>query len=101
MTLAELQQKFLTGLERRLGEITNTLAASRDTESLMRMFHSLAGIAGTYGYHRITEISRECEEFCSGAISDMRGLTAEDVGRLQCSVEAMGEAREFPGPSRH
>ncbi len=51
MTLAELQQRFLTGLERRLGEIVNVLAGTHDTESLMRMFRSLAGIAGTYGFH--------------------------------------------------
>jgi chemotaxis protein histidine kinase CheA len=98
MTLVELQQRFLTGLERRLGEIVNVLAGTHDTESLMRMFHSLAGIAGTYGFHRITDISRECEEFCVSAMSDARTLTAEDVGRLQGSVEAIREAREFPGP---
>ncbi len=64
----------------------------------MRMFHSLAGIAGTFGFHRITDISRECEEFCVSALSYSRALTAEDVGRLQRSVEAMREAREFPAP---
>jgi chemotaxis protein histidine kinase CheA len=99
MTLAELQQRFLTGLERRLGEIANALAGTRDPESLMRMFHSLAGIAGTFGFHRITDISRECEEFCLGAMSEARTLTAEVVERLQCSVEAMREARESPAPS--
>ena len=99
MTLPELQQRFLAGLDGRLGEITNLLAGARDTDSLMRMFHSLAGIAGTYGFHRITDISRECEEFCVSAMSGERILTAEDVGRLQCSVEAIREARESPGLS--
>ncbi len=99
MTLLELQQRFLTGLERRLGEIANLLAGARDPESLMRMFHSLAGIAGTYGFHRITDISRECEEFCVSVLCGSRTLTAEEVRRLQCSVEAIREARESPGLS--
>jgi HPt (histidine-containing phosphotransfer) domain-containing protein len=99
MTLVELQQRFLTGLERRLGEIANALAGTHDPESLMLMFHSLAGIAGTFGFHRITDISRECEEFCVSATSDARALTAEDIGRLQRSVEAIREAREFPALS--
>jgi hypothetical protein len=80
---------------------TNVLAGTRDPESLMLMFHSLAGIAGTYGFPRITNISRECEEFCVSAISDSRTLTSEDIVRLQRSVEAMREARECPAPSQH
>jgi chemotaxis protein histidine kinase CheA len=99
MTLLELQERFLAGLDRRLAEIASALAGAYDLESLMRKFHSLAGIAGTYGFHRITDISRECEEFCVTAMSHARGLTAEDVTRLQRSVEAMREARESPGLS--
>ena len=100
MTFADLQQRFLTGLERRLGEITNGLAGTPDPESLMLMFHSLAGIAGTYGFHRITDVSRECEEFCVSVMADGRTLTADEIGRLQRSVEVMREARESPAPSQ-
>jgi chemotaxis protein histidine kinase CheA len=99
MTLLELQKKFLAGLDRRLGEIENALTGVHDLESLMRMFHSLAGIAGTYGFHRITYISRECEEFCVSVMSGSRALTTEEVGWLQRSVGAMREARESPGLS--
>ncbi len=96
MTLLELQERFQAGLERRLDEIACALGGARDPESLMRMFHSLAGIAGTYRFHRITEISRKCEDFCVDVMSCSRGLGVEDVARLLCSVEAMREARESP-----
>ena len=99
MTLADLQQRFLAGLERRLGEITEILAGTRDPETLMMRFHSLAGIAGTYGFHRITRVSRECEEFCVSAMSTREPLTAEDVSRLQRSVETMREAQASPALS--
>ena len=93
MTLLELQERFQAGLERRLDDIAGVLGGAREPESLMRMFHSLAGIAGTYGFHRITDISRECEDFCVGVMSESRSLRVEDVARLLCSVEAMREAR--------
>jgi len=98
MMLLELQERFQAGLERRLDDIASALGGARDPESLMRMFHSLAGIAGTYGFHRITDISRKCEDFCVDVMSGSRGLGVEDVARLLCSVEAMREARESPAP---
>jgi len=47
--LLELQKRFLAGLERRAADLTTMLNGSADSESLMRMFHSLAGIGGTQG----------------------------------------------------
>src|SRR6184192_2863008 len=99
MTFIELQQRFVVGLERRLSEVTDSLAGARNPESLMLMFHSLAGIAGTYGFHRITRVSRECEEFCVAVMSANGTLTDENIGRLQRSVETMREAQASPEPS--
>ena len=99
MTFIELQQRFLVGLERRLCEIADMLAGTRNPESLMLMFHSLAGIAGTYGFHRITRVSRQCEELCVAVMSGSRALTAGEINRLQQSLETMREAQESPALS--
>jgi HPt (histidine-containing phosphotransfer) domain-containing protein len=55
-----LRDRFLTGLERRVGELTAALAAN-DVETLTRQFHSLAGIGGTYGFPEVTELARRAE----------------------------------------
>ena len=89
MNIAELQQRFLAGLDRRLGELTAALEAMGDAESLMRKFHSLAGIAGTYGYHRVTDVSRECELACVTAMEEIRALTDDERGRLRAAIETI------------
>ena len=74
MTLQMLQERFVSGLERRLVHLVTCVAtlnagpAEADAHSaldeLMRGFHSLAGIGGTYGFHDISEIARTGELLC-------------------------------------
>ena len=87
--LPALRQRFLAGLERRLDEMMLALHGTADEQALMPMFHSVAGIAGTYGYPLITEISRHCEHLCAGAIEDGRCLTASQTESLRGAVAAM------------
>jgi hypothetical protein len=82
----ELQQRFLVGLDRRVTDLTTTLNGSSDPEPLMRMFHSLTGIGGTYGFPRITEISRSCEALCVAGIEEHRTITLEEKEQLQSAV---------------
>ncbi len=89
MTLLELQARFLSGLERRLTDLTELLSGAADPEALMRMFHSIAGIAGTYGFHRITDIGRSCEDLCVSAIDSTRTLTISEVNALKNAVVAI------------
>ena len=69
-----LQQKFVTGLDRRLVHLSGCLATIshdgldvRAVEEMMRGFHSLAGIGGTYGYGSITDAARRGELVCRAA----------------------------------
>jgi chemotaxis protein histidine kinase CheA len=69
-----LQERFVMGLERRLSQLNaalTTLGAGdaaqipSTADEMMRGFHSLAGIGGTYGFPHITEIARRGEIVCA------------------------------------
>jgi chemotaxis protein histidine kinase CheA len=97
MTLEELQQRFLEGLQHRLTDLTQLLVGSADPDLLMRMFHSLAGIGGTYGFHGVTDMSRSCENLCLKATYEQRPLTAAEVHQLE---EAIVGIRAAGSPDR-
>jgi chemotaxis protein histidine kinase CheA len=89
--LLQIRQRFLVGLERRLTDLTTTLNGSADPASLMPMFHSLTGIGGTFGFHRISEISRLCESLCVNVTREQRGLTFIDkelLGRALVEIRS-------------
>jgi Hpt domain len=87
--LLELQQRFLVGLEVRLTDLTTTLDGSSDPDLLMRMFHSLVGIGGTYGFPQITEISRFCEAACVNVIEKERTMSFDEQEHLRRAVAEM------------
>ena len=82
-TLAELQDRFRVSLDTRLRDIAVQLHGGRDREALSLAFHSLAGIGGTYGHPRITDISRKCEAICK------RELTKADVEQLELMLRQL------------
>jgi hypothetical protein len=97
--LLKLQQRFLSGLERRTADLAAMLYGSADPQSLMRMFHSLAGIGGTYGYQRITDVSRLCELLCSNVIEQHRAISLpekEDLERAVIEIRAFAPAPSLP-----
>jgi HPt (histidine-containing phosphotransfer) domain-containing protein len=55
-----LRERFLSGLQRRVGELHAAIAA-RDVDTLARGLHSLAGIGGTYGFAEVTALARKAE----------------------------------------
>jgi chemotaxis protein histidine kinase CheA len=85
----ELQRRFLDGAERRLAGLTAELDGAAGADALMRMFHSLAGIGGTYGFPRITEISRRCESLCAAALEQGRPMQSQEKVTLHLAVAAI------------
>jgi chemotaxis protein histidine kinase CheA len=88
----ELQQRFLVGLNRRVEDLTTTLSVSSDPEPLMQMFHSLTGIGGTYGFPRITDISRSCEALCVTCMEEHRTITLAEKETLLTAVVQIQES---------
>ena len=85
----QLQRRFLDGIERRLADMTVELDRAANADALMRMFHSLAGIGGTYGFQRITEISRRCESLCAAALEQRRAMQSKEKITLHLGVAAI------------
>lgn len=96
MTIAELQERFVRALAKRCGDIMDLIDRPDDLQTLRRGFHSLAGIAGTYGYHAVTEVSRRCELLCADALDQNRGLTPFDRARLVAGISTI---RMYGSPS--
>jgi chemotaxis protein histidine kinase CheA len=87
--LLALKRRFLDGVERRLADMSTELDRTADTDALMRMFHSLAGIGGTYGFPRVSEISRRCESLCAGALEGKRALLSKEKITLHLGVASI------------
>jgi len=76
-------------LEWRLTEMAAELDGVAGTDVLMLMFHSLTGIGGTYGFPRVSEISRECEEMCAAALQEKRSMQSTEKVSLHLAVAAI------------
>lgn len=73
--------RFLEGLNRRADELTAYSSALQQTEQLdaaMRLFHSIAELGGTFGFHLVTRISRRAETLCARALESGVKLSVED-----------------------
>ena len=102
VTFAMLQERFVTGLERRLLQLNENLTALRDghdaaeiartADEMMRGFHSLAGIGGTYGFPRITEIARRGELECNSLHAPIAGEHFMTISDLLSSLAAAAAA---------
>ena len=85
----ELQRRFLDKLERRLADMATELDRTADADALMRMFHSLAGIGGTYGFPRVSEISHGCEQLCAAAMEEKRPIFSKEKVSLHLAVASI------------
>jgi hypothetical protein len=77
-----LRDRFLSGLERRVGRLNDLLAEERYQEAGL-LFHSLAGIGGTYGFPAVTTLALEAERICG------RAVTTDRAARLQAIVDVL------------
>ncbi len=93
---AQLQQKFLLRLAVRLDQLAEQLdgvAQEPDDrtslDDVMRGFHSLAGIGGTYGFPEITERARQAEHFCARTLRARRRIGPSELDGLRGSLAQM------------
>ena len=89
MTTSEMQNRFVRSLAKRCGDIMEAADPAEDLQTLARAFRNLSGLAETYGYHAVTEVSRRCEQLCTAALTDKRQLTPFDRARLFAGVTSI------------
>jgi diguanylate cyclase (GGDEF)-like protein len=87
-----LQREYLADAPARLADLRKDLAAFRvgepdALESLRRRFHQLAGSGGSYGFSRITEISRAMEH----RILTPPPLTVNDADQIEQAIQDLKE----------
>ena len=90
-------EAFLENLDERLRSLKAALETIIDTsgeplESVVREFHSLAGIAGTYDFHDVSELARRGEQLLQCALSEGT-VRAEDVAAAKVLVREMDGLR--------
>lgn len=96
--LSALMPRFLVRLEERLRRMDAALAniagiTGEPLVTLMRDFHSLAGIAGTYGFPEITRLAREGELLIAQAIREERTIHAAEASSARLLVAQMDALR--------
>jgi diguanylate cyclase (GGDEF)-like protein len=90
-----LRDRFVCGLTVRVAGIEAELAHMADDGSAMeleRLFHTLAGTAGTYGLDRIAELAAHGEEICDDQIVDATAMRSLHViaSDLRAAIAAEG-----------
>lgn len=93
--LAFLRERFATGLSSRVTQMRECIDAVTQRQdpateaTLERLFHSLAGIGGTYGYPEITFLAKAGEDACR--LDDRRSRAARGA-LLHAIVDAIASA---------
>ena len=98
ITLGTLHEKFVTRLGERLRHLSECLDvlrnpgderdAARALDDMMRGFHSLAGIGGTFGYAQITDLASIGEVTCETVTLPLSGEDARALAELVDSLRA-------------
>lgn len=96
--LSFLVPRFLQRLDERLKSLDAALRALPDThgelaESVMRDFHSLAGIGGTYGFPEVSRLAREGELLIRAAIEQRRTVRETEAATARLLVAEMESMR--------
>jgi hypothetical protein len=86
MTTGVIRTRFIHALAKRCGDMMSAAEHRDSLLSLMYGFHNLAGLAATYGFHAVTEVSRHCELLCAAALDQNRTLSPLDRARLIAAV---------------
>lgn len=93
ITAASLRERFVSGLGRRIPDLIELLDSleidSTTVDPVMRAFHSLAGIGGTYGFPDVTTLARQAEVRCDEWIRSGVAPVAGDVNELRDIVERL------------
>jgi HPt (histidine-containing phosphotransfer) domain-containing protein len=106
LRLARLAERFR---ERALSDadeleaIAGGLEASEDKAGdrgiICHLAHRLAGSAGTFGFHQLTESAAQLEDLCRSAATDaeLRDLTVETAVQVRRAIEASAPAGSEDG----
>lgn len=102
VTFELLQHRFVTGLDRRLSHLSACLEALRGPfdeectpavlDDMMRGFHNLVGIGGTYGFGKITDVASIGEVAC---LSVELPVSEPDVTMLDDVLASLRSAAAF------
>lgn len=97
--LAELRELFIRNSMERLDNIGRAIDllehSPKDEETLRTLFrhlHSLAGLGGTYGFDRVSEISSQAESLCDGILSRAQPVRPEDITMLRRMARKIRQA---------
>jgi len=96
--LSFLVPRFLERLDERLRRLDSALetvvdASGEPLETVMRDFHSLAGIAGTYGFPEVTRLARMGELLVERAITERRSVRSTEAAEARVLVHQIDELR--------
>ena len=95
--LSFLVPRFLERLDQRLRSLESALrildTRSDLAESVMRDFHSLAGIGGTYGFPELSRLAREGELLIRSAIEQRRNVGETEAAEARMLVAQMETMR--------
>jgi diguanylate cyclase (GGDEF)-like protein len=102
--LADLRGRFRETARTRLGDMTSLLARLErdrsDTAALQQLakhFHALAGMGGTYGYPRVTELGDEAEAVMLPLVKRGGTPDAATVSRWRELTQAIDAELEWSG----
>jgi chemotaxis protein histidine kinase CheA len=105
--IEDLCARFRETSRIRIEEMKSLAAAlerdPKDAEALQKLarhFHGLAGMGGTYGYPRVTEIGDEAEETLLPFVRLGATPSAEAIGRWGKMIRDIDEALASPGTAR-
>jgi two-component system, OmpR family, alkaline phosphatase synthesis response regulator PhoP len=92
------KEAFLENLDERLRSLKEALETIIDTggerlESVVREFHNLAGIAGTYDFPEVSQLAGRGERLLECVVSEGRMVRAADVAAAKALVKEMDGLR--------
>lgn len=97
--LSFLLPKFLERLDERLRRLERALdtivaASMSEVEAVMRDFHSLAGIGGTYGFPQVTALAHQGELLLARTIREKRCVESAEAAGIRALVSQMESQRQ-------
>lgn len=92
MTILEiphLQDRFRAGMERRLAEVDEAVFDEARLHEVESVFHSIAGIGGTYGHPVVSTIASAVEQICAEAVRHGRALSDAELMDVRLAVRSI------------
>ena len=105
VALVEVRARFVARLDERLEEIGQAavpvLRSARDVDvrspvqELQGLAHKLAGTAGMFGFHALSDSSRSLETICEEVASAGGKLTKESLMAIKTAVDVLEQSAQL------